>query len=141
LRAPVRVSTLFRMNKPLTRIVLSSLLALSLAACAASDSAKPYDDTPEPASGIGTSPNPPEGGVIIELHLAALKAGEVRSCGLWVADALDLALARHDAAPISPDAAQYPLPGGLACSALIAGAPAIVANRCATCAGVVFYLP
>lgn len=105
-----------------TRSVLSCLaLSLLLGACAP-DSGVTADDDPITANGIGTSPSDPG-----PVQFDAL--GAIKPCGLWIAASLDLAEARHAAAPASPDMAQYPLPGGLACSALVAAVPAVQASR------------
>ena len=100
------------------RIVLSALLlfVLAIAACAESWSAddeqdrdlKPHNVILDGATGngIGTSPS---------------LAGSVKPCGLWFAHTGGVAAAesRHLAAPADPDLLQVPLPGGLACSALL----------------------
>jgi hypothetical protein len=74
------------------------------------------------ASGIGTSPSDPGPGQ------AQFKTGALKPCGLWIGDTLDDAELRHTSYPSQPDVAQYPLPGGVACSALLAAVPAIEAS-------------
>jgi hypothetical protein len=116
------------MTKTLHRIVLSTLLAtLTLTACADRDGAIAddvqitADDDPASSDGIGTSPSDP-GPVQFD------KLGAIKPCGLWIAATYDLAEARHTTAPSSPDMEQFALPGGLACSALIAARPLVEAS-------------
>lgn len=105
------------MNRP-QRIVLSCLLALGLLMLAACDST-----TTNP--GIGTSPSYDDVQDPVATQTDPLT---IAPCGMWLASTAALAETRHAAAPKSPDMEQFPMPGGLSCSALIAAQAAVEAS-------------
>jgi hypothetical protein len=62
------------------------------------------------------------------LEVTAAPVVHIPPCGLWIAASDAAAIARHDAAPTNADMVQLALPGGLACTALIAAVDAVNAS-------------